>query len=214
MESQEVTIRSLKRVGPSTVALELETPQGFSAKPGQFILIREPIDGEEFARHYTLSSPAVTNTFELTVGVDPTGAFSGWLAERQPGDILTIEGPFGQIYYDDEGPVRVLAGGPGIGAGLGVVERAIDQGFEAALIADPGEEALIHEERFAAIAETNSVFVTSTDDGFEAAVHAARTAVPDGIDFVFGFRTFVDRAVEAIASAGGDPDEAKIESYG
>lgn len=215
MEPRSVPVRSIEAVGPGAVSLVLETPEDFDARPGQFVLVRGTVDGEEHARHYTISSPSVADTFELTVGVDPDGAFSGWVTDHRVGDELVIEGPFGRVYYDDEGSVRVIAGGPGIGAGLGVAERAVAVGHDAAVVAVPPAGGLIHPRRFAALAAAgHPVYVATTDAGLHAAVASVRTAVPEGTTFVFGFRTFVDRACEAIAAGGGDPDAAMIESYG
>lgn len=212
MDEQRVPIRSITEVGAHTVAIELATPTGFSAHPGQFVLVRATIDGEDVARHYTLSSPSVTETFELTVGIDPEGAFSGWLTGRKPGDELTIEGPFGTVFYDDDGPVRVLAGGPGIGAGLGVAERAASLGYEVAFVAE-SDDGVIHRDRFEALAGEQLVIITDADE-FDDGVERAYTERPDATTYVFGFNEFVVRAIRAIESAGGDPNEARMESYG
>lgn len=214
MDQWTVSIESVTQVGPAAVAIQLETPAGFDALPGQFVLIRATIDGEDYARHYTLSSPAVTETFELTVGIGGDGAFSTWLADRQPGDSLTIEGPFGRIAYGGDGPVRVIAGGPGLGAGLGVAERAVSAGHEVSIVADPGETGLIHERRFGALAAAHPIYIVSTADGFENAIANAYAEVSAGTTYVFGFQAFVDRTRAAIEAAGGDPSTAEIESYG
>lgn len=215
MGEWEVPVRSVRRVGPGTVALELETPPGLDAAPGQFVLVRAEVDGESRARHYTMSSPDATGSFELTVGIDPEGDLSGWLAGREPGETLQVEGPFGQNYYEGDGPVWALAGGPGVGAGLGVVERAAAAGHDGALVARIASGGLVHGDRFARLAAAgHPVFVTTTDDGLQEAVTAALADVPDGTAFVFGFRDFVDRAIRALERGGGDPNAARVESYG
>lgn len=214
MDQWEVDVVGVESVGPRAVAVTLETPAGFTAKPGQFVLVKGTVDGESYARHYTLSSPAVADTFELTVGIDPDGVFSGWLADRRAGDTIDIEGPFGHVAYDGDGPVRVVVGGPGLGAGLGVAERAAAAGHAIAVVAAPEETGLVHQRRFAALASDHPIYVTDTPAGFAAAVARTYTAVPTGTTYVFGFRDFVERARDAIEVAGGDPDEAAIESYG
>ena len=57
MDETDVTVRAVDTVGPDTIALELDTPDGFEAKPGQFVLVSATVDGEELSRYYTLSSP-------------------------------------------------------------------------------------------------------------------------------------------------------------
>lgn len=216
MDEWSVTVRSVRRVGERTVALDLETPAGFRPKPGQFVLVRATIGGEEHARHYTMSSPDADGTFELTVGIDPEGTLSGWLAERAPGDRLRVDGPFGTIYYDGEPSIAVLAGGPGIGAGLGVAERAHREGHRAALIAHPeGEDGLVHGARFATLAAAGvPCYVCRAERTVAAAVGATIDDRPDAAWFVFGFMPFAELAKRAIAAGGGDPSAAAIENYG
>lgn len=205
-----VTVRAVRSVGPNAVALELATPEGFTALPGQFVLVRATVDGEEIARHYTLSSPTVGETFELTVGVDPDGDLSPWLADLTAGDELDIEGPFGDVAYDDDGDVVVLAGGPGVGPAVGIAERARERGHAAAVVYR--DDAPIHEDRLAALAAGGAdVAVLGDDDSLAPAV--ARVA-DDGDIYVFGFRAFVDDALAAVEAAGGDPDAAAVESFG
>lgn len=214
MSEWTARVRSVTDVGPNAVAIELETPDGFEAAPGQFVLIRGTVEGESYARHYTLSSPTVASTFELTVGIDPEGAFSGWLAGRTAGDTLDIEGPFGNIAYGGDGPVRVIAGGPGIGAGLGVVERAVSAGHDGGIAAQPGEDGLIHTDRFDRLAGDHPTLIADTPAELTEAVARLYEAIPDGTTYVFGFQSFVELAGDAIEHAGGDIDAVQIESYG
>lgn len=214
MEAVDAVIRSVREVGQETVAIDVETPEGFAPRPGQFVLVRATIDGEEHARHYTMSSPNAQGAFEITVGIDPDGTLSGWLADRVPGDTLEIQGPYGTIFYDDEPTVTVIAGGPGIGAGLGVLERAIQEGHTGGLIAlvDGG---VPHEPRLAALAAGDlDVYLCRSDDGVRTAVRSLTDLQPTGQVFVFGFRSFIDVVVDTLESLGIDPGDAKIENYG
>ncbi len=131
MEGTPVTVESVSEVGPDTVTLELETPDGFDALPGQFVLLRAAPDDEAISRHYTLSSPSVGATFELTVGVDPDGDLSPWLADLEGGETVHVEGPFGRITYEGETDIVAAAGGPGIGPSIAVAEAAQDAGHDA-----------------------------------------------------------------------------------
>ncbi len=205
-----MTVAAVRSVGPNAVALELHTPEGFDALPGQFVLIRATVDGEEIARHYTLSSSTVGETFELTVGVDPDGDLSPWLADLAAGDELPIEGPFGNVDYDDDGDVVVLAGGPGVGPAVAIAERARERGHEAAVVYRDDDP--IHEDRLATLSNGGAdVAVVGADDGLDAAVGRV---VDRGTTYVFGFRSFVDDALAAVEAAGGDPDAAEVENFG
>ncbi|MFP4591707.1 MAG: ferredoxin--NADP reductase [Halobacteriales archaeon] len=215
MTGQSVAVRAVRAVGADAVAIELETPEGFDIHPGQFVLVEATVDGERLARHYTMSSPDADGTFEITVGVDPEGTLSPWLAAREPGDELVVTGPLGRTYYDDGGDVVVYAGGPGIGAGLGVAERALATGHAAALVAYLGDGAIAHGDRLGALAAGgHPAFVCRDATGFRRAVADLEVARPSATRFVFGFNPFVDLARSAIDAGGGDADAAQVERYG
>ncbi len=216
MEGIPVTVADVREVGPDTVALELETPEGFDAAPGQFVLLRAEVDGEEIARHYTLSSPAVTDSFEITVGIDPDGDLSPWLASLSGGETVHVEGPFGTIAYEGGEDVVAVAGGPGIGPAVAIAEAAREAGREAAVVYRYDGEAPAHEERLETLAESGaSVALLETDEraGADLADRVADHA-DDGRFYVFGFEGFVHRVADAIEAAGGDPDDAAIENFG
>jgi len=207
MDATQVTVREVRSVGADTVALELETPDGFDAKPGQFVLLRATVDGEEISRHYTLSSPDVEDTFEVTVGVDPDGDLSPWLADLDAGDEVSVEGPFGTVFYEDE-DVVLLAGGPGVGPAVGMGERALADGHDVAIAYQDDSPA--HEERLAELSAGGATVVVTDGNLDEAVAEVAG----GGQVYVFGFREFVDDSLAAVEAAGGDPDDAKVENFG
>ncbi|MDQ2054038.1 MULTISPECIES: FAD-dependent oxidoreductase [Halobellus] len=208
-----VAVGAVRDVGPQTVALELESPDGFDAEPGQFIKLAATVEGEEYARFYTLSSPGVDDTFEVTVGVDPeeAGPFSQFLLDLEAGDELDISGPFGQSYYEGEARVVVLAGGPGVGPAVGIAEAAVDDGNEAAIVYQTDTPA--HESRLDALREAGASVVV-VDGAIDEEVAAAVTGADDEQVFVYGFAAFVEDATAALDVAGVDPDDAKVENFG
>jgi cytochrome-b5 reductase len=206
------TVAGVADVGPDTVAITFETPAGFDAAPGQFVRLAGTVEGEEYRRFYTLSSPRVGETFEVTVGVsDEGGPFSAHLAALAPGDELGVAGPFGENHYEGEGRVVVLAGGPGVGPALAVAERALADGGEAAVVYR--DDAPAHEARLDALREAGASVVV-TDGPVDDATAAAVTGAADEAVFVYGFQAFVDEAVAAVERAGADPEAAKVESFG
>ena len=208
-----VAVDSVRSVGPNTVAIELVTPDGFEAAPGQFVRVGTTIENEEYARFYTLSSPSVGDTFEVTVGVDPDegGPFSRYLTDVAAGDELDISGPFGSNYYEGEARVVLLAGGPGVGPAVGIGERARDDGNEVTVVYVDDEPA--HADRLDALREAGAD-VTVTDGALADHVADAVSGDADEQVFVYGFAEFVDAATDALRDAGSDPDAAKIENFG
>jgi 3-phenylpropionate/trans-cinnamate dioxygenase ferredoxin reductase subunit len=211
MEQSAVTVSAVRDVGPDAIALELETPAGFSARPGQFVKLVTTVDGEEASRFYTISSPDVEETFELTVGIDPDGDVSPHLVDLERGDEVTLSGPYGNAYYEDDPSVLIIAGGPGIGPAVGIAERAIADGGEAAVVYRDAD--VLHEDRLDALAESGvPVRVLDEDDDLTADV--ADVLTDDQQVFVYGFADFLDAAIDAIEAAGGSPDAAKVENFG
>lgn len=210
MEGTVVEIVDRRAVGPGTVALTIEAPPGFHARPGQFVQVRATVDGEPVTRHYSISSPAVSGTLEVTVGVDPEGTLSPWLADTDAGDTVEVDGPFGRVFYEGEPSVVVLASGPGIGPAVAVAERAMSDGGDATVVYRTDE--LVHERRLSGLALAGApVHVVGDRSSFRAAVSQS---VDRGRAFLYGFEPFVEDATAAIEAAGGDPSRAKVENFG
>lgn len=215
MDPMETTVAAVRDIGPDAVAIDLETPPGFDGEPGQFVKLTAVVDGEEESRFYTISSPHVDDTFEFTISYDPEegGGFSEYLLDIDPGDTVTITGPFGSDYYEGEPRVVVLAGGPGIGPAVAIAERALADGHEAAVVYR--DDHPLHEDRLATLADAGAdVFVLTESEDLTDAVAAVLTNDPDEQVFVYGFADFLDDADDAIDAAGGDPDRVKAENFG
>ncbi|MFB6090121.1 MAG: ferredoxin--NADP reductase [Halobellus sp.] len=208
-----VTVSAVRDVGPNTIALELESPEGFDAEPGQFVKLLATVDGEEYARFYTLSSPDADETFEVTVGVDPdeAGPFSRHLLDLEAGDALDVSGPFGRSFYDGEPRAVVLAGGPGVGPAVGIAEAAVAAGNEAAIVYRSAAPA--HEGRLDALRDAGASVVV-TDGDITDAVADVATGVEGEQIFVYGFADFIDLATGALEAADADADAAKFENFG
>ncbi|MFQ3318178.1 MAG: ferredoxin-NADP reductase [Natronomonas sp.] len=215
MEPIETTVAAVHDIGPDAVAIDLETPPGFDADPGQFVKLSTTIDGETEGRFYTVSSPNTDETFEFTISYDPEdgGAFSEYLLSIEAGDTVTITGPFGSDYYVGEPRVVVLAGGPGVGPAVAIAERALADGHEAAVVYRDDEP--LHEGRLATLADSGAdVFVLTESEDLTDAVAAVFTNDDDEQVFIYGFADFLDDAEAAIEAAGGDSDKAKAENFG
>ncbi len=215
MDATETTVAAVRDAGDDALAFELETPPEFEAEPGQFVKLTATVDGETESRFYTVSSPTTVDTFAFTVGFDPdeAGPFSDYLRGVEPGDTVTFTGPFGENYYEGEPRVVVVAGGPGIGPAVAIAERALSDGNEAAVVYR--DDAVIHEDRLAAIAAAGAdVFVLTGDEPLTDAVAAVRTGRQAEQLFVYGFASFLEDAAAAIEAAGGDVEGAKTENFG
>lgn len=214
MEDVELPVAGVEDVGPDAVAVTFESPADFEAQPGQFVRVTLPVDGEDVSRFYTVSSPDVELTFEVTVGVDPEGEVGPLLADLNEGDTVAVSGPFGSDFYEGEDPVVVLAGGPGVGPAVAIAERARDDDHAAAVVYLDDEP--IHEARIDRLRDRGAT-VTVIDEDADLAAAVAATLEAYGRDsqlFVYGFAGFIDAATAAVEAAGGDTAAAKIENFG
>jgi ferredoxin-NADP reductase len=206
-----VTIERIREIGPSTLAITLEAPDQFEAYPGQFVLLRAEVDGEEVSSYYTLSSPEVDDRFEITVAVDEeSGTLGPWLAERTTGDTVDIDGPFGDVYYEGEDDVTVLAGGPGIGPAVAIGERAAAAGRNATILYQADEP--VHEDRLSSLRDANMT-VELLADGAPLPEALAPVEIRGSV-YVFGFAEFVTDARDALEATGIDSDDIHVESFG
>lgn len=211
MDLTQTPIEAVETVGPGTVAVDIRAPTGFDARPGQFIKLSPRVGPVEASRFFSISSPRVEDTIEITVAVDPDGTLGPWLAARQPGDPVAIAGPFGSSYYEGESRVVVLAGGPGVGPAVGVAERTLADAGEAAIVYL--DDALVHEARLAALAAAGAaVFVVRDRDRLTAATETVLGA--GGQLFIYGFARFLDMATDAVETVGRDAAAAKVENFG
>lgn len=210
MEDVSVSVRSVQPAGPDAVAITFESPAAFEGAPGQFVRLSATIDDEVVQRFYTLSSPDVDETFEVTVAIDPAGALAPWLAKRMQGDTVTVSGPYGDHYYESERSVVVIAAGPGIGPAVAIGERASETDASVAIVYPAGHP--IHRDRLSAL-DDGGAELFPFDDDLDAAIGSAIDTV-GGTVFVYGFEGFVSDVAAGLEAAGFDPDAAKIESFG
>lgn len=211
MDERSLTVAAVRTVGPDAIAIDVETPDDFSAEPGQFVKLTLAVDGAEESRFYTISSPDVDGEFEMTVGIDPDGEVAPHLADLEAGETVRISGPFGSDYYEGESRAVLLAGGPGIGPAIGIAERALADGNEAAVVYQ--DDAPIHEDRLDALRE-QGVLVHLLDADADLTDSVAEATSDGGQVFIYGFADFLDDATMALEAAGVDTEDAKVENFG
>lgn len=122
--------------------IKLRTATDLYYRAGQFINLRIPV-GE--IRSYSLASlPTQDDFLELHIKRMRNGVVSNWLYEEvQVGDILEIQGPFGDCYYMPGNigkDMLMISTGTGIAPLSGILREAIESGHR-------GQINLYHGER-------------------------------------------------------------------
>jgi len=125
-----VSILGYREIAASTLALRLERPSGFSFEAGQNIDLGLTIEDahDKFGGKRTLSiaSAPYEDYLEVAVRLRPS-PYKEALANAKPGDLLTIEGPYGSFRHhgDPSVPTVFLAGGIGITPCLSIIRQMV-----------------------------------------------------------------------------------------
>lgn len=109
-----LTLRTIEPVTHNTHHLIFERPECFEFVPGQAIEMKLQKDGwRDEGRPFTPVSLPGEDTLEFVIKSYPDhNGVTEQIAGMQPGDEVTIDGPFGKMR--DRGPGVFIAGGAGI----------------------------------------------------------------------------------------------------
>ncbi len=116
-----------------SVAVTFDVPDDlrdmFRHTPGQHVVVRTELGGEDVRRTYSICSPPGE---AVRVGVKriPDGVFSTWATtELKPGDVLEVMAPIGEFMLDPAEPGRyvAIAAGSGITPILSMITTALEQ---------------------------------------------------------------------------------------
>ena len=96
--------------------------------PGQHIVVRAEIGGNQVERAYTLTSSPGEPYYEITVKREANGLFSGWLFDQtQPETTVYASAPQGEFSVDVEArrPIIFFCGGIGITPAIALLRHAL-----------------------------------------------------------------------------------------
>lgn len=109
--------------------LRFKLPEGeaFKFKPGQYVQLKAPLykgNDEEVYRAYSIaSSPNLKGYFDLIIGYVPEGIATTYVHHHlNVGDIVNVNGPFGDFYYrDNDREMVMVAVGTGVAPILSIL---------------------------------------------------------------------------------------------
>jgi ferredoxin-NADP reductase/MOSC domain-containing protein YiiM/ferredoxin len=126
---RRLDVTRIERESDSVISIRLDDPDGAPlppARPGQYLTLRIPPDGEErsLLRNYSLSGPPEAGYYRIAVKREQAGAASGYLHTRlSVGAQLEIGAPRGTFILDAaETPVLLVSAGIGATPVLAMLE--------------------------------------------------------------------------------------------
>jgi ferredoxin-NADP reductase/MOSC domain-containing protein YiiM len=117
---RRLVVATVRRETPSVVSITLSSPDGAAlpaARAGQYLTLR--LDGASDpapVRNYSLSGPADTGTYRISVKHAPHGIASTYIThDLRPGDTLDVGAPRGEfVLKPGTGPVLLVSAGIGV----------------------------------------------------------------------------------------------------
>jgi ferredoxin-NADP reductase len=112
---------------PTVTTIRLARPGGFDFQAGQFVTVRMRVDGQEYARCYSISSAPHTHGY-VELSVKRQGLVSNALhASIRPGAAIFVKAPAGAFTYPagDDRPIVLLAAGIGITPLMSMLRHAV-----------------------------------------------------------------------------------------
>jgi ferredoxin-NADP reductase/MOSC domain-containing protein YiiM len=117
---QRLAVTAIDRESADVLSLTMQTQDGHpmpKALPGQYVVVRlQPApDGTKIFRSYSLSGPLSTESYRISVKIEPNGAAGPYLRDHvRVGDVLEVSTPRGSfILQPGENPVVLLSAGIG-----------------------------------------------------------------------------------------------------
>ena len=111
---------------PDIRSFRLKRPAGFDFRPGQFLMVRVPLNGKPVVRCYSITSAPSCRGY-LEISVRNQGTVSSHLHETiVPGTTIDIRGPGGTfIYPEGDQPIVLIGGGIGITPLLSMLRHGV-----------------------------------------------------------------------------------------
>ncbi len=158
-----LTVREIRRETHDSVSLLLEVPanltDGYRFQPGQYLTLRQNIDGADVRRSYSICSAPEDGELRVAIKKVPGGAFSSFANHTlKPGDSIDVMPPEGRF------TPRAQVAGPGrhclgVAAGSGITPILSIMKTVLALHPD-NRFTLIYGNRTAA----NTMFIEAIED--------------------------------------------------
>jgi ring-1,2-phenylacetyl-CoA epoxidase subunit PaaE len=134
----ELTVKRVSPEAAGSVAVTFDIPaserDAFNFEPGQFLILRAKVDGQDVRRSYSISSPRsrLAKAGELEIGIRPVegGLFSNWAAQTlKAGARLEVMPPDGRFTVKKQRAIHRVgfAAGSGITPILSIAATTLEE---------------------------------------------------------------------------------------
>lgn len=135
-EFHTLTVASVEPLTDDSVAVTLDVPtdlaDAYAHTPGQHLIVRATIDGEDVRRSYSICSPAGTASPRVGIKHLSGGAFSSFAnGQLRAGDMLEVTPPKGEFTLTPSGSNRnhyvAFAAGSGITPVMSMISSVLER---------------------------------------------------------------------------------------
>jgi ferredoxin-NADP reductase len=212
------------------LSLRFKKPSGFHYKAGQFMFITYESPQGKMRKHLTISSSPTESFLEITKRL--TGSdYSNGLLEKEIGDWVRLEGPYGNFTSDKKiKKIGMLCGGIGITPLRSMIRYYADRGFDndiRLIYSNTAKASIAFREEFDTL-EKNDEFnfkifhtLTQSETGWDGQIGRINKRmvielIPDYLDRVFytsGPPAMVDAMKDILKKINVKDDNIKHEYF-
>jgi ferredoxin-NADP reductase len=156
----EARVLRSRSMTPTTHAIEVEKPAGFTFKPTQFTFLQLDTPEGVDVRPMSLATSPTRPHLEYCVRLSDS-AFKRAFAALHPGDPVVVQGPLGHYILDADRPAVLLGGGVGITPLKGMAEYAADRRLPISvrlIHSNRTVDEIVYRDELAAIERSNPNF--------------------------------------------------------
>ena len=227
----KATLVELRDIAPEVRHFVFEVPevQQLPFKPGQFVSLKENINGKKIIRPYSIASLPDGNRFELCLNLVHQGVFTPHLFALQPGDSVEISAPLGFFVVRDPAKDALF-----IATGTGIAPfRSMAPGYLlhphakqlTLLFGVRNENTIYYRDDFEALARSHPNFrfwptLSRADSSWTGRSGHVQTHLPDTLAgrtdldvYICGLKAMVDDVRAMLKESGFDRKQIIFEKY-
>jgi len=225
------TIVEFHDIAPEVRHFVFEVPevQQLPFKPGQFVSLKETLNGKKIIRPYSIASLPDGNRFELCLNLVHQGVFTPHLFALQPGDSVEISAPLGFfVVRDPAKDVLFIATGTGIAPFRSMAPGYLSHpnaGQLTLLLGIRNESTIYYRDDFEALARNHANFrfwptVSRADSSWTGRSGHVQSHLTEALAgrtdldvYICGLKAMVDDVRAILKELGFDRKQIVFEKY-